>query len=404
MGQDDLRRIGDEAYDRGDYKKAIECLRKLYYRHVDDEFFLNRLATAYFRTGDFENAMGFYLSCVELNGNNPLNWLNWGLALAKLGQTDRALDEIAWSLCLDPENDFAWEQLGNLYEAAQKLPEALYCYQRIRGDKISNEIAARVREWESRGISPKISAALEKAQFQPAKKTKRGTRSQKPRVTDVGTFIFQANDALHSGNSKKAVKILEKVLAKDSRNCEAWCILAMCLGKQNNFKSALLALDEAAVLNPSFGATYYGYGIIYHAIGSLGVAMQAFDQGARLGDSLCKQAFEEIQRRLKGTMEEESIYRTLSNPWEWRKDCINHRGGVIDEKMVGVSLAPALKHALPVTIPPRNCTTCKLFCKGSPECESNGYCFWFSRDPRFCEGCLEWHGYCWRYHPQCRKH
>ncbi len=98
LGADVLRRIGDETFDRGEYKKALECFIKILNQHPIDSSLLSHIATSYFYLGDFEKAKTYYLKLLDIDRDYTYIWIKLGLTLAKLGELDNAIEAIAKSL------------------------------------------------------------------------------------------------------------------------------------------------------------------------------------------------------------------------------------------------------------------------------------------------------------------
>jgi len=124
---DDLEEEGWLAFDRGDYKEAIELFAELIRRRPASPAAIGFLARSYEGLGDEEAAMREYRVAAALNPNEPFNYHDLGRLLTSRGSLDEGASYFKRVLELDPENPHAYQGLSD--NSLQRGREAAY-----RGD------------------------------------------------------------------------------------------------------------------------------------------------------------------------------------------------------------------------------------------------------------------------------
>ena len=94
---------------------------------------LNIQGIAFAKKGQFEEAIECFVKAHELNPNNPLSWYNIGTSLAMVNKEDKALLILYCyerAIELDPYNAEAWNNKGAIMEMMGSDKSALACYER----------------------------------------------------------------------------------------------------------------------------------------------------------------------------------------------------------------------------------------------------------------------------------
>lgn len=94
---------------------------------------LNIQGIAFAKKGQFQKAIECFVKAHKLNPNNPLSWYNIGTSLAMVNQEDKALLILYCyerAIELDPYNAEAWNNKGAIIEMMGNDKNALACYER----------------------------------------------------------------------------------------------------------------------------------------------------------------------------------------------------------------------------------------------------------------------------------
>lgn len=118
-----------------------------------------------------------------------------------------------------------------------------------------------------------------------------------------GISAFDCNLAIKSGDSAKALKIAEQLLAKDKNNREALICKAIAHGKSSDSANALTAAEQAEKLAKSPEEHMYGLtliGDLEKNDGHLDQANSHFNQALKLSEQFNNKRFERIDRNKLG--------------------------------------------------------------------------------------------------------
>ncbi len=120
--------LADRARDAGEtpvaklgYKKALEL-------RPGDPAILRAIGQMHSRDGTYEEAVVAFRLSLAAEPEQPLTWVNLGIALAGLGDPGGARQAYEESLKLNPHEALAFFNLGNLHRQADRLPEAADAY------------------------------------------------------------------------------------------------------------------------------------------------------------------------------------------------------------------------------------------------------------------------------------
>jgi Tfp pilus assembly protein PilF len=117
---DTLNNLGFSLYQNGNYRAAIDRLKRAAKLAPTDERILNNLGLAYCRLGKIDEAYkAFSRATGPLNGN-----LNTAKMLERFGREDDAIRYYEAARTIDPANTFALRRLADLYQRVGRASES----------------------------------------------------------------------------------------------------------------------------------------------------------------------------------------------------------------------------------------------------------------------------------------
>jgi len=117
---DTLNNLGFSLYQNGNYRAAIDRLKRAAKLALTDERILNNLGLAYCRLGKIDEAYkAFSRASGPLNGN-----LNTAKMLERFGREDDAIRYYEAARTIDPNNTFALRRLADLYQRVGRASES----------------------------------------------------------------------------------------------------------------------------------------------------------------------------------------------------------------------------------------------------------------------------------------
>ncbi|MCB9257209.1 MAG: tetratricopeptide repeat protein [Chitinophagales bacterium] len=129
-----------EAYSEGDYNKSID-LYSLYldeYESINAHF--NR-GLAYYKLGDYENAIFDYTYVIKEDPEDYEAWYNRGLAYYDAEEYDLSIQDNEMAISLMPTYDKAYNGLGLCYAAKGKHEDAIDMYSQAISLKSSSSLS-----------------------------------------------------------------------------------------------------------------------------------------------------------------------------------------------------------------------------------------------------------------------
>jgi Tfp pilus assembly protein PilF len=117
---DTLNNLGFSLYQNGNYRAAVDRLKRAAKLAPTDERILNNLGLAYCRLGKIDEAYkAFERATGPLNGN-----LNTAKMLERFGREDAAIRYYEAARTLDPNNTIALRRLADLYQRVGRAMES----------------------------------------------------------------------------------------------------------------------------------------------------------------------------------------------------------------------------------------------------------------------------------------
>ena len=137
MGFEEIKKVGDfyseglRAFVEKRYHEAIYFLRKALEVKPDDKLALNTLGLAYARVGNDNMALDTFKNIVNMDPKYKYAWNNMGNVYARMGDYEKAIECYKKALKIDPDYDDALLNLGYVmirmgsYNEAVKLAEKI---------------------------------------------------------------------------------------------------------------------------------------------------------------------------------------------------------------------------------------------------------------------------------------
>ncbi|HVF21635.1 MAG TPA: tetratricopeptide repeat protein [Pyrinomonadaceae bacterium] len=117
---DSLNNLGFSLYQNGNYRAAVDRLKRAAKLAPADERILNNLGLAYCRLGKIDEAYKVFARATgPLTGN-----LNTAKMLERFGREDEAIRYYEAARTIDPMNTFALRRLADLYQRVGRAQEA----------------------------------------------------------------------------------------------------------------------------------------------------------------------------------------------------------------------------------------------------------------------------------------
>ncbi len=195
-------RIAEIYVNQGRSDMAIEILSDLIRRYPTEDLLAFTLAQAYISLGDFEKAVDLYTGLMENLPENQISVIqkhiseiiiNWGSELINEGDYGNAFDKLFLAIKYDEANPDIYYKLGTANFHAKSFDDAIANFQRA------------------------ISLA--------------------PQESDYYIALGYAYDEI--GDSRAARNAFTDAININSDNIKAYSAMAMCLSKEQNYKTAI---------------------------------------------------------------------------------------------------------------------------------------------------------------------
>jgi tetratricopeptide (TPR) repeat protein len=122
--------LGDRARDEGDFATSLVAYEKALELRPGDARVLHALGQMHNRAGSWPLAIDALRSSLAADREQPLAWVNLGIALAGSGDPAGAREAYEEALRLNPYEALAHFNLGNTYQLAERYEDAAASYAR----------------------------------------------------------------------------------------------------------------------------------------------------------------------------------------------------------------------------------------------------------------------------------
>ena len=229
-GLDNFYQLGNEAFDNGDYAKAIEYYSKILKIDSQNSLVLFERAVAYEYIEEFDQAISDYTKAIEIDNNFETAYFFRGIAWEKKGNLDRAISDYSRAIDINPHDPW-------------------YFFKRARAKQNDGKYEGAIADYiKSIQLGPKISEPYNNLSWLystcPDHKFRNGTKAVSLAERSVGisknanTLDTLAAAYAEVENYKKAVNIQKQVINLLNKNDEPKKF-SEALEKLNNYKAKL---------------------------------------------------------------------------------------------------------------------------------------------------------------------
>ena len=239
---------GKEAYDKGEYSKAIPYFKKATELDPQRGDLFRWLGNAYYDSGQYEKAVDAYKQALSLphnkgNEEESCRWLTEGYR--RLGQLDLAISSQNNCVELSPDNPNHFVRLGYLYNLSKQYDEAITACKRAIELHSNNASAYSNLSWAYRYKKQYDEAfnAIKKAiEIDPAKVLYR---------RNMAELFYDKSDY------SEAIEALKKAVELEPANVSNLVYIGNLYRLLGKYDDAIAASNKAIALQ-----TYTGLGIL----------------------------------------------------------------------------------------------------------------------------------------------
>ena len=191
---------GHKYNNQGDYRQAIECLRKAI--ELDPKLATpwNNMGYAYGELGDYNKEIKCCQKAIELDPKYAMPWSNMGTAYGNLGDYNKAIECFRKAIELDPKDAYSWNNMGYAYGELGDNNKTIECYH--KAIELDPTFAV---PWYNMGCTYGEMGEYNKSIECHRKAIELNPKDAAP-WNDMGTAYY------HLGNYPKAVECLRKAV------------------------------------------------------------------------------------------------------------------------------------------------------------------------------------------------
>ncbi|MCF8355735.1 MAG: tetratricopeptide repeat protein [Melioribacteraceae bacterium] len=138
-------KLGDIAYNEGEYKKAVENYKRSLFYNENYQAYMN-LGNSYAMLKDYRQAVAAFNLAINRNDNYALTHFNLGFAYTQMGNLELASKEYQKAIDIDPQFADAYRNMGIVMYISERYEEAIYYYEKFLQFAMDEEIKSSVRQ------------------------------------------------------------------------------------------------------------------------------------------------------------------------------------------------------------------------------------------------------------------
>jgi tetratricopeptide (TPR) repeat protein len=297
----------------GEFDRAIDLLKKLsnHPGAVPAPWAQFDLALAYLLAGSYEKAADLahsYLGVPRTSGSEPHEtapaWSLIGIAHARLGHGDRAVEALGQAATLAPSQEEHWLNLTRELMELNRYPDAILAVQ--------NGLASNPKSYS---LHLRLGAAnLSAGRYAEAESVFRNlVTAGDPLPT---SYIGLAQVLLRTGRAEEACSELAAALQKLGPNFLISHFRGLALDRAGKPAEAISAFQEALKLNPSSVEAHLGLGKTDLALGRLSDAISELEEALRLhpGNVQARRLLSQAYQRAGDTKRAVKYAETATDP------------------------------------------------------------------------------------------
>ncbi|MCS6885422.1 MAG: tetratricopeptide repeat protein [Acidobacteriota bacterium] len=257
-----------------------------------------------FSRGQFRKAAEAYEQALSSCQDEPALWYNYGCALMELEQYEEALVAFRRASELKPEMHIAWFNMGNILTHLGRYDEAVGSYDnaiKARPEHYpswNNRGCALAREGDYREALESYNRALEiKPDYRPAYYNRAYTYAKLGRLEEASEIYesvlqLRAEDAAMWNNRgyvltraeryEEALQCFERAIKLKPDHHKAWYNRGYVMTELNRYEEALESYKKAVEILPDYGTAIYNKGYVLIKMGRIQEAADAFSEYANL--------------------------------------------------------------------------------------------------------------------------
>jgi len=249
----DYYRKGYDAYNKRDYKTAINFFQKATEYDPKDAITYNCIGTTYYRLEDYYNGIKFCQKAISVNPLYAEAYYNVGYGYHLKENYDMALDYYQKAVEINPNNVEAKDALESIKEYNQTKKQQQYV---------------------DLGIQ-----SCQKRDYNAAIKYHQQAIDLDPNYADAYSRIGEAYTCKEEYDN--AIKYYKKALKLNPNHADAY-YLGLSYDAKADFTNSLKYYKKALVYNPDYDPAIYKIGLIYYNRGNYDLAIKKINEAIRL--------------------------------------------------------------------------------------------------------------------------
>jgi tetratricopeptide (TPR) repeat protein len=229
-----------------------------------------QLGSQMLQAGKNEKAVSAFLEVVRLEPDNAYAWNDLGLAYDDLRQYNQAIHAYQEAIRLKPEDASAWNNLGLVYNHLRQYDQAIHAHQ--EAIRLKPEDASA---WSNLGIAYSDLHQYDQAihAYQEAIRLKPGFVGAWINLGSAYSDLRQYDQAIHA--HQEAIRL-------EPEDTSAWSGLGTAYSGLRQYGQAIHAYQEAIRLLPDYADAWSNLGIAYSGLRQYDQAIRAYQEAIRL--------------------------------------------------------------------------------------------------------------------------
>ncbi len=236
-----------------DAQLQVECQQALAFTHINLE--------------NYDRSIEAYQKILELDPQNNLAWKNLGNLYLQLDDMPRALDAFIQAIRIDQNDAANWEGSARVYARNGLNDKAIRCYRRA-----ITLVPDFANAWEGLG---NVFESLRK--WEQAAKSYQKAISKEP--ARVSTWLRLANIYAAPEKAANAIAILKKAVEINSTDTRLWLELGSFYLNSDNSNAAVNAFTRALELSPCHGLAYCRLADAHKSLENIQEAINCYELG-----------------------------------------------------------------------------------------------------------------------------
>ncbi|MFN0084577.1 MAG: tetratricopeptide repeat protein [Blastocatellia bacterium] len=256
--------LGLAAYKAGDLNESAAAYEKLAEAAPLLEI-LNNTGGVLFLKGDREKALQFLRRAVANSPNDPTYRFNFGYALWRNQNYAEAVQHLQTAIKANPRDGEAHFVLAKALAAAGREVEA---------GQAENEAKRHLESYARWTVAPdkvpsllRLKPEFNRAEFYKLERKQHAVGGATAQQISLRQSLDRAHQLVTAKNDVEAFAELQRALAIDSTNAEAYFLRAVVMQRNNQTEGAISALQTAVSWNPRMVEAHVLLGRIYLARG-----------------------------------------------------------------------------------------------------------------------------------------